>query len=355
MIRGLKKDSFGSILQQISTMRAVAFLLLVLGLSSCVSSKVHKDLLSRYSALEAESDSLRNAEFNCRQLVETLNSDLEKCRTDVAGLQADTAESGKELRKMNRNYADLSRSYDFLLENNNALLTNSARENKKMLERLQELDMRLQDEHDSLVEERANLSELTARLAQREARVKELESVISKQDSVVRYIQNMVSDALSSYTGKGLTVENRGGKVYVSLDNRLLFESAKWTLNVGAKEALGRLAEVLAANPELSITVEGHTDSDAFSGRNGVRDNWDLSVMRATAVVKELTAKEGVDPSSIVASGRGEFAPIAENDTDENKAKNRRTEVIITPDLSALAELMDSSAWSVPEENGATE
>ena len=149
-------------------------------------------------------------------------------------------------------------------------------------------------------------------------------------------------------------MENRNGKVYVSLDNRLLFQSAQWSLNDGAKEALQSLASVLAENPELNITVEGHTDSDAFRGRTAVEDNWDLSVMRATAVVKELSSKEGVDPSRIIASGRGEFFPLVENDTDENKAKNRRTEVIITPDLSALSDLLKEASSSAEEVEEAT-
>lgn len=277
------------------------------------------------------------------QQIDVLNADLEDCRQASSALRADTARLGREVRKLNRNYADLNRSYEFLLENNNALLTNSARENKQMLERLQDLDMKLQDKQDSLDTEREILRELTAELDAREARVRELESIINKQDSTVNYIQEVVSNALRGYEGKGLTVENRNGKVYVSLDNRLLFPSASWTLNDGALAALQSLANVLAENPDLSITVEGHTDSDAFRGRSGVQDNWDLSVMRATAVVKELTVNKDVDPKRIIASGRGEFFPIVPNDNDENKAKNRRTEVIITPDYSALARLMEAA------------
>lgn len=329
-------------------------LILIGGLSSCVSSKVYKDLLGKYETLEKESVELRKNKSSLEQQLESVSKDLADCNEATNQLRADTARLGREVRKLNRNYADLNRSYEFLLENNNALLTNSARENKLMLERLQDLDMKLQDKQDSLDTEREALIELTDRLEKREARVRELESIISKQDSTVNYIQSLVTDALRNYEGKGLTVENRNGKVYVSLDNRLLFQSAQWSLNDGAKEALQSLASVLAENPELNITVEGHTDSDAFRGRTAVEDNWDLSVMRATAVVKELTSKEGVDPSRIIASGRGEFFPLVENDTDENKAKNRRTEVIITPDLSALSDLLKEASSSAEEVEEAT-
>lgn len=315
----------------------------VLLLSSCVSSKVHKDLLGRYEALEAEATSLRKSGKDMALQIDGLNTDLKECQEASAQLRADTARLGREVRKLNRNYADLNRSYEFLLENNNALLTNSARENKQMLERLQELDMKLQDKQDSLDTERETLKQLTEALQAREARVKELESIIRQQDSTVNYIQQLVSNALRGYEGKGLTVENRNGKVYVSLDNRLLFPSASWTLNDGAKAALQSLATVLAENKELAITVEGHTDADAFRGRTEVSDNWDLSVMRATAVVKEITQNVQVDPARIIAAGRGEFFPVASNDTEEGKAKNRRTEVIITPDYSALAPLIEAA------------
>jgi chemotaxis protein MotB len=329
-------------------------LFLIGGLSSCVSSKVYKDLLGKYESLEKESVDLRKNKNQLEQQLESVSKDLADCNEASDQLRTDTARLGREVRKLNRNYADLNRSYEFLLENNNALLTNSARENKKMLERLQDLDMRLQDKQDSLDTEREALIELTERLQKRETRVRELESIIRKQDSTGNYIQGLVTDALQNYDGKGLTVENRNGKVYVSLDNSLLFQSAQWSLNEGAKEALQSLATVLADNPELAITVEGHTDSDEFRGRTAVEDNWDLSVMRATAVVKELTSKEGVDPSRIIASGRGEFYPLVENDSEENKAKNRRTEVIITPDLSALSDLL-KEANSSSEEAESTE
>ena len=323
------------------SIRPLFWISLLLIASSCVSSKVHKDLQSRFSELEEEVLTLRRDNRSLEERLSALDNDLNKCREERQALRSDTARVGRDLRKMQRNYADLNRSYEFLLENNNALLTNSARENKKMLERLQELDMRLQDKGDSLETERQALDELTLRLQDREARVEELESIIRRQDSTVNYIQSVVRNALKNYEGKGLTVEERDGKVYISLDNRLLFPSAQWSLNENAKAALQSLAQVLAENPDLSITVEGHTDSDAFRGRSEVADNWDLSVMRATAVVKELTENKDVDPARIIASGRGEYLPLVPNDSDENKARNRRTEVILTPDYSELGRLMD--------------
>ena len=310
-------------------------------LTSCVSSKVHNELKKNYDELLQNHDQLNGKYGDASKKLTQCEEDFTDCQERAKKLQSDTSRLGFEVRKMKRNYSYLNRSYEFLLENNNALLSNSARENKAMLERLQELDFRLQDKQDSLDSERAALVELNTQLEQRSKRVRELEKIISKQDSVVRFIKNTMSNALRAYEGKGLTVESRNGKVYISMENSLLFPSASWTVNDKAKAALGVLAQALADNKELQITVEGNTDNDAFNGKTMIKDNWDLSVMRSTAVIKALLENKGVDPKRIVASGRSEYLPLVKNDSDVNKAVNRRTEVIITPDLSELNRLME--------------
>jgi chemotaxis protein MotB len=133
----------------------------------------------------------------------------------------------------------------------------------------------------------------------------------------------------------------RDGKVYVSLENSLLFAPGSWDVAPKGQVALENLARVLAENNDISVLVEGHTDNDPYRGQSQVRDNWDLSVMRATNVVKILTTNQGLDPERITAAGRGEFIPLVENDTPENKAINRRTEIILTPDLTELANLLE--------------
>jgi chemotaxis protein MotB len=318
------------------------FLVVSSVLSGCESSKVHNELKSKDEALMDENRQIKSDLNDVESALEIAQRDLSECRARRPRLERDTARLGREVRRLADNYDDLNKSYEFLLKNNNELLTNSARENKAMLERLQELDMRLQDKKDSLDTERENLIALNQELNDRSRRVQELERIIGRKDSTVSYILGSMKDALGAYEGKGLSVEERDGKVYVSLENSLLFPSASWTVNRDGKEALKTLAEALAANPDLQITVEGHTDDDAFRGRTAVKDNWDLSVMRATAVIKELTENEGVDPQRIIASGRSEYYPLVENDSPENKAINRRTEVIITPDLSELNALMTS-------------
>ncbi|HBF20622.1 MAG TPA: cell envelope biogenesis protein OmpA [Cryomorphaceae bacterium] len=253
----------------------------------------------------------------------------------------DTLTLGSKYRKLKDNFAELNKSYEFLLENNNALLASNQNENKKLMDRLNKLQVELQAKEDSLNTEQDRMAYLSQELQKREARVYELESLISRKDSTVNYVRKRISDALLNFNGKGLTIEQRNGKVYVSLENSLLFPSASWTVDQKGKQALEQLAVVLAENPDLNVMVEGHTDNDEFNGRTAVKDNWDLSVMRATSIVKILTANPGVDPKKITAAGRSEYLPLVPNDSPEGKAKNRRTDIIITPNLGELVDLLE--------------
>ncbi len=317
--------------------------LLVLGtwmMSSCVSSKIHKELQTRFETLEEENAVLRKENDVLKGQLEISSNELNELKAKYAALQGDTMQLRDRYNALHEKYIALNKSYEFLLENNNALMASNQAENKKLLARLNGLQEELQAKEDSLNSEQNRLEYLAKELQKRESRVYELESLIARKDSTVNYVRKRVADALLNFEGKGLTVEQRNGKVYVSLENSLLFKSASWEVDNKGKKALEQLAVVLAENPDLAVVVEGHTDADAFKGKTAVKDNWDLSVMRATSIVKILTANEGVDPQKITAAGRSEFVPLASNDTEEGKAMNRRTEIIITPNLSELADLL---------------
>ncbi len=321
--------------------RIVPILIVTVSLSSCVSSKLYKELQSKYELQATENAELKKKNEELTAAVEVMESELSSLQKAVVNLKADTASSGQKYRQLQEKYSELNRNYEFLLENNNALLASNEAENKQLLLRLQNLQKELQTKEDSLTTEQNRLEYLSRELQKREARVYELESLIAKKDSTLAYVRRRVANALLNFEGKGLTVELKDGKVYISLENSLLFPSASWTVDGKGEEALEQLAVVLAENPDLNVMVEGHTDSDEFKGRTAVKDNWDLSVMRATSIVKILMANEGVKPEKITAGGRSEYVPIATNDTPEGKAKNRRTEIIITPDLSELADLLE--------------
>lgn len=311
--------------------------------TSCVSSKIHKDLQAKYSDLETENTSLRVENEKLEANLEAANQKISELESELANLKAAKGTSEESLANLQKKYKELNQSYEYLLDNNNALLASNQKENQHLVDKLNRLQKELNSKEDSLRSEQERLAYLATELQKREARVYELESLIAKKDSTVLMVRSRLKDALLNFDGKGLTVEIRDGKVYVSLENSLLFPSASWTVEPEGKKALQELAKVLAENPDLNVMVEGHTDSDEFRGRTAVKDNWDLSVMRATSIVKILTENEGVNRANITAAGRSEYVPIATNETPEGKAKNRRTEIIITPDLSELSTLLEET------------
>lgn len=317
--------------------------LIVVMLSSCVSSRIHKDLQKKFSDLQEENTQMRRENESLTARLNEAEKEIEKLTKQRKEAEQESKAMEEKFRNMLSKYQELNRSYEYLLENNNEMLANNQKENQKLVQKLNKLQKELGSKEDSLRTEQNRLEYLSAQLQEREARVHELESLIAKKDSTVNSVRTRLKDALLNFDGKGLTVEIRNGKVYVSLENSLLFPSASWDVNKEGKKALRELAKVLAENPDLNVMVEGHTDSDAFRGSTAVKDNWDLSVMRATSIVKIITENEGVNRSNITAAGRSEYLPIADNDSEEGKAKNRRTEIIITPNLSELTDLLEES------------
>lgn len=301
-------------------------LLLVL-LTSCVSQQKYTDLETAQSRLsqrlgetETELDSYRNqsAKLQAQLTAEQeqrqqLTTDLERSRQRYAELDA-----------TNR---DLLARYDRILEQNRTTLEAAGNENATLTARLNEKEQELD-------QRQRELQRLQQELQTREARVAELEKAIADKETRLRAIRERVNQALLGFSEADLTVQEKNGKVYVSLSQNLLFASGSKTINAQGKQAIAQLATVLKANKDINITVEGHTDTDGDAAFN-----WDLSVGRATTVVKELTTN-GVAADRIIASGRGQFYPIAANTTAAGKAQNRRTEIILTPKLEGLYELI---------------
>jgi len=175
----------------------------------------------------------------------------------------------------------------------------------------------------------------------RSQRINELESVIAAKDAKMNALKNAVSNALTNFEGKGLSVEQRDGKVYVSMENKLLFDSGSWAVNSEGRKAVQQLGTVLAQNPDIAVLIEGHTDNVPYGGSGQLKDNWDLSTKRATSIVQILRENTNIDPKSLTAAGKGEFAPVASNDSEAGKAKNRRIEVILTPELDEITRVLN--------------
>ena len=240
-------------------------------------------------------------------LLHDCDSSLAETRAQVAILQLDTMNRGKEYRA--------------LLQDKRLLESTSSAE-------LQNLNRELKQREQEL--------------ASREARLRELQSIINRQDSMVNALRHTLTNALVGFPKDELSVEIRNGKVYVSLSDKLLFPSGSTAVEPKGRDALVKLAEVLAKNQDIDILIEGHTDNVPVKPGSSFKDNWDLSVLRATSIVRIL-ATNGVDEKRILPAGRSEFYPVADNATAEGKSRNRRTEIILSPKLDELFKLIEGS------------
>jgi chemotaxis protein MotB len=273
-----------------------------------------------------------------------LEADLEDClqgnesfKKEYQRLKQDTSLLGTSLRRMTVQYDKINELNEQLMDKQASLMSSRESEKKDLLENLLTLQNDLQVQQRTLTALEAELTDKTRALEDREARVSELESLLQKQEDVVNSLKDRVSHALLGFKDKGLTVVQKDGRVYVSLEAKLLFASGSTAVSPEGKNALIDLAKAIESENDLSIMVEGHTDSDKIVSTSlPYKDNWDLSVMRATAVVRIMMDNSSLDPEQIIAAGRGEFLPLDPDD----KAKNRRIEIILTPDLTELFELI---------------
>ncbi|MDR1725094.1 MAG: OmpA family protein [Bacteroidales bacterium] len=186
----------------------------------------------------------------------------------------------------------------------------------------------------------AELSLLQTQFKDKEDAYNSLQKALNDKEAELEMIEKKISSALLGFTNKGLSVETKDGKVYVSMEEKLLFSSGSWEINSEGAAALREISNVLAQNPDISVMVEGHTDNVPLKGKNQIKDNWDLSVMRATSVVKILLENNKVLPYRVIPCGRSEYSPVAENTTSDNRAKNRRTEIILTPKVDELLNII---------------
>jgi chemotaxis protein MotB len=195
----------------------------------------------------------------------------------------------------------------------------------------------------TLDEKRRNIEVMELELAKRDARLKDLEKILFRKDSVVNALKASVSKALLGFENDGLTVKVKNGKVYVSLEEKLLFKSGSINVDPKGIDALKKLAKVLESNTDINVSIEGHTDNVPYKSGGSIKDNWDLSVQRATSIIRILLDNSGIDPKRLTANGRGEYSPLVSNSTAESRAKNRRTEIILTPKLDELFKILENN------------
>ena len=324
----------------------LSFTLLIL--TSCVTPKMHNALHAQYDKAKLQIVNKDKKIISLNEKVEEQEGIIANIKRQLQELRNDSVQNGKALVQLQNFYDELSSAYDLLASKNSRNMAEKAKETKALLKQLEQAQNDLLTKEDelnnlsnSLTEKQLALENAQKELEARSVRVAELESIINKKDSMVTALKQRISKALIGLEGEGLTVVQKNGKVYVSLEEDLLFASGKYVVGSAGVSALNKLATALAGQKDLEILVEGHTDSIPLSGKSAVKDNWDLSVIRATAVVKVLMSNPDLNPTQLTAAGRGEYMPFKSNATPEGRSSNRRIEIILAPNLDDLFDLLE--------------
>lgn len=261
----------------------------VLFFSSCMVLSPKK-----YKALVAERDSLNTTLNAANTRIESLDDEVARLKSEISGLNRQIEDLDSKVGGLNANNASLRASSD-----------------------------RLSDD-----------------LKKREKRLQEVEDILRKREEATNSLKDKLQKALLGFQQSGLSVEIRNGKVYVSLTDKLLFNTGSIIIDEKGKQALAGLATVLKTQPEINISVEGHTDNQKVNNLGQIKDNWDLSVLRATSVVRFLTQVQGIENTRITATGKGQYQPVEDANTTEARSRNRRIEIVLSPKLDELYELI---------------
>ena len=310
------------------------FMLMLLVLSSCVSSKQFNDIKGKLDNISAENDRLKQKNMSLEASNTELDSRVEQLSAKNKELLAEYEEILYQLNLQKLNKKALDKEINDLYDQIKILNTGSSAEIEKLMNDLNKTRGDLNVREDKLREAERELEARNKKLI-------ELQNILAQKEEAVKALKNKVMDALVGFNNNGLTVHEKNGKVYVSLDEKLLFKTGKWNVDPNGQRALNELGRVLAQNTDINIMVEGHTDDVPMHGSGEVKDNWDLSVMRATAVTKILMQNKQIDPKRIIAAGRSEYLPLSPDKNAEGRQMNRRTEIILTPKIDELLKLIE--------------
>lgn len=303
--------------------------LLALALTtSCVSKKIYNDLETKFADLKKENRSISDENAALSASKKQLESEKEALQKNLDGVNSNLTKVQADLEAAKNKMKVMQDSYAALEKNSNAELEANMKKNRELLAQLDAKAKAL-----ALEQEKLNASS---------QRLKELEDLIAAKEASMKKLKETLSNALNGFEGKGLTVEQKNGKVYVSMENKLLFNSGSWAVGSEGKKAVVEVGKVLGDNPDISVLIEGHTDNDPYNGSGPIGDNWDLSTKRATAIVTILGENSKVNKQNLTAAGRSEYAPLGSNDTADGKAKNRRIEIILTPRLDEIADMLNT-------------
>jgi chemotaxis protein MotB len=289
----------------------------------CVSKKKFNEIAVHRDKVEIENDQLkRRLSQQEATILELINveSDLQVTQKSLSQTRVQLGNTENELQ-------DCRKRVEELLEQNRRILNTASGEKEALINELSAKEIMLEDKQ-------RELKSLESTLVERERKLQELTDKIQAQELKVAAMRDRISQALLGFSASDLSVTHKNGRVYVTLSQNLLFPKGSRIVDKEGVKALVKLSEILKQQADFQINVEGHTDTDGSEELN-----WELSVQRATSIVKILS-ENGVNPSRITASGRAYFDPIVPNDIESNKSKNRRTEIILSPRLDELLEII---------------
>ncbi len=279
-------------------------------LFSCVSSKKFKTAQAEYVTLETK--------------YKTLEGDMSDCSTEKATLAREKADLEREMALMNTRVKDLNGQIDYLKANNN-----------QALKQLQDLSVISGSQAESIKKSMENIGA-------KDSYIQTLQQQMAHKDSLNMALVMNLKGAIGNLDDKDINIKVDKGVVYIDISDKLLFTTGKYEVTSQAKTVLGKVATVLKNQPDIEFMVEGHTDNVPLKGNGLMLDNWDLSVKRATTIVRMLQNEYGLDPAKMAAAGRGEYKPVADNSTKEGKASNRRTRIVILPQLDQFFQLLET-------------
>ncbi len=325
----------------------ISFIMII---ASCVPAKHFQEMRDEKRLSEQERDSLLIDNKRMDVKLTELQARIAVMDKEIEELISDSTDRALRLRNTKTELDRTRRQLSNLQEAQDAIAKGSARETTRLLQQLQTTqedlmarEDRLKEMEKTLNQKEAVLDKMSSDLEKRNERLIELESILSRQDSLVNALHETIASALRGFRGQGLSVEERNGKVYVSLEEQLLFKTGSTVVDPNGVRALKDLARVLENNPDINIMIEGHTDDVPVIPGPRMRDNWDLSVLRATSIVRILLDESSIDPQRLIVAGRGEYMPLDTDDTAGARQKNRRTEIILTPKLDELFQVLETN------------
>ncbi|RUT78372.1 OmpA family protein [Ancylomarina longa] len=334
---------------QKTNLSLISFLFILI-LSSCVPTRQFQELQAKQENCQDELEMAKDKNIQLSEQNNELQGKLEVLNDKYLALLTDTLSISRRLQSTRERLNRLENSNQDLLTQMAGMQKGNARETKVLLEQIRKAQNNLRTREDEVLAlekqmdaRKRRLDALQTEIGKRDRRLKELESALNRKDEAVRALKQKVRNALTGFEGNGLSISTRNGKVYVSMEEKLLFQSASYQVDQRGVKALDQLAVVLAQNKDINVMIEGHTDNVPYHGSGALKDNWDLSVKRATSIVRILIRNKGIAPQRLTVAGRSKYVPVESNSSALGRSKNRRTEIILTPKLDELFKILGTN------------